>query len=238
MNEYNMNNAQSYEVDGFSSYLTKVYTKMGLGLLVTAAVAAIGYFTDFYVSFISATGAFGAWIPFIVELVLAMSMSTGITRFKPTTVNLLFFAYAAVTGFTFSVLLYAYDLGTVFGAFAFSAILFISCAIIGHVTNVDLSRFSTLLIGALFALVIASVVSMFVPALADSLVLSYIGIILFLFLTAWDVQRLKGLYYTTSSMGEIGENIAVYGAFELYLDFINLFLYVIRILGSRSSSRD
>ena len=118
-------------------------------------------------------------------------------------------------------------------AFAFAAVLFFCCAIIGHTTNVDLSKFGGLMIGGLIALVITSIVSMFIPALRDGLLISYVGVILFLFLTAWDMQKIKGFYYGVEE-GRLKNNLAIYGAFELYLDFLNMFLYLLRILGRGS----
>ena len=143
-----------------------------------------------------------------------------------------------VTGFTFSILPLEFGLATVFTAFAFAAVMFFACAVIGHYTNVDLSRISGIMIGGLFALVLASVLALFIPSLRNGLVISYIGVILFGALTAWDMQRVKAIYYQTQGNEMLSGNLAVYGAFELYLDFINMFLYILRIVGSRSSSRN
>ncbi len=235
MSEYR-NYSQVYEQSGLNTYLTKVFTKMGLGLLVTAAVAAISYFSNFYYTFLMATGGFGILLVTIVQFGVVIGLSRSLTTMNSSTANLLFFIYAAITGFTFTIYLLVYDIGTVFGAFGFTSVLFISCAVIGHTTKVDLSKFSTLIMGALIALIVASVISLFVPVLRESLFLSYAGILIFLVLTAWDMQRIKAIYYQTNGgYGQIGENMAVYGAFQLYLDFINIFLYVLRILGNRSS---
>lgn len=233
MSEFNTRT--TYAQDGLNAYLTKVFGKMGLGLLVTAAVAALSYFTNFYYYFFAYTGVFGTIILIALQFGVCIGLSSRITTMNTKTANGLFFAYAAITGFTFATLFYAYDIGTVFGAFAFSAVMFASCAVIGLTTNRDLTQFSTWFMGALIALVVATLVSMFIPALRNSLVLSYIGIVIFLGLTAWDIQKIKGIYYGTGSYGQLADNLAIYGAFQLYLDFINIFLYVIRILGSRSS---
>jgi FtsH-binding integral membrane protein len=116
--------------------------------------------------------------------------------------------------------------------------MFFCCAIIGHTTNVDLTKFSGLLIGGLIALVVATILSLFIPVLRDSLIISYIGVLLFLVITAWDMQKIKQFYYgTQGGMGTLGGNLAVYGAFQLYLDFINLFLRILQILGSRSNRK-
>lgn len=230
--------ARTYEETGLNSYLVRVFTKMGLGLLVTALVAAVSYFSGFYYTFMSSLGGMGYLLLVIVEFGVVIGLSSRLTTMQTTTANLLFYVYAAITGFTFTSILYTFDVGVVGIAFAFSAVLFFSCAIIGHTTNRDLSRFSTIFMGGLIALILASVFAMFIPALANSLVLTYIGIILFMGLTAWDMQRVKQLYYVTNGEGQVGENLAVYGAFELYLDFINIFLYVLQIFGSSRNSRN
>ena len=230
--------ARTYEQSGLNSYLVRVFTKMGLGLLVTALVAAVSYFSGFYYTFMNSLGNVGYLMLVVVEFGVVIGLSTRLMTMKTTTANLLFYIYAAITGFTFTSILYSFNVGVVGIAFAFTAVLFFSCAIIGHTTNRDLSQFSTIFMGGLIALILASVFAMFIPALANSLVLTYIGIILFMGLTAWDMQRVKQIYYGTNGEGQIGENLAVYGAFELYLDFIDIFLSVLQIFGNSRNSRN
>lgn len=232
MNEFNYNGSMS-GVSGINAYLTKVFTKMGLGLLVTALVAFVTEYFGLYYRFFMVTGSLGLILLVAVQFGLCISLGRNLLNKDVRTTNLLFMGYAAVTGFSLSSLFQVYATGTLAAAFLFTAILFFSMAIIGHMTSVDLSKFSGLLMGGLIALVITTVVSMFVPVLANSLLISYIGIILFLALTAWDMQRIKQLYYQVGDYGTVGENVAVYGAFELYLDFLNIFLYVLQILGTR-----
>ena len=172
------------------------------------------------------------------QFVICIFLSLRITKMETRTATILLYAYAALTGVTFSVLPMAFDIATVFTAFAFAAVMFFCCAVIGHTTSVDLTKFSGLLIGGLIALVVATVASIFIPALRESLVISYIGVLLFLVITAWDMQKIKQFYYgTQGGIGTLGGNLAVYGAFQLYLDFINLFLRILRILGSRSNRK-
>lgn len=233
MSEFNTQ-ARGFAQDDVNAYLVKVFWKMGLGLLVTAAVAAISFLTNAWYYYYSVTGSLGTILLVVAQFGVVIGLSSRLTTMKTSTANLLYLAYAALTGFSFSTILFVYTSATVFGAFAFSAVLFISCAIIGSTTNRDLSQFSTLFMGGLIALVIASVVSMFVPALRNSLLISYLGVIIFLGITAWDMQRIKSMYYSVGGYGQVAENFAIYGAFELYLDFINIFLYVLRIFGSSS----
>lgn len=230
MSEYNYNGT-TYGVSGINAYLTKVFTKMGLGLAVTALVAFITEYTGLYYRFYMMTGGLGSIILVFLQFGICISLGRNLMTRDTSTTNLMFMGYAALTGFTFSTLFAAYGFGTVVGAFGFTAIMFICMAIIGHNTSVDMSKFSGLLMGGLLAMVITSVVSMFVPFLRASLMISYLGIILFLGLTAWDMQRIKQIYYQTGGYGTAAENLAVYGAFELYLDFLNIFLYVLRIFG-------
>ncbi len=224
------------------AYITRVFTLMGGALAVTALVSFAG-FNLVSAALASESMATVAVVIFfaamIAQFALCFALSRRIATLQTRTATILLYGYAVVTGITFSVLPMVYDGSTLFSAFAFSAVLFFSCAVIGHTTNVDLTKFSGLLIGGLIAMVIATIASMFIPALRESLFISYIGVILFLFLTAWDMQKIKSYYYgTQGGVGQMGGNLAVYGAFQLYLDFINLFMQILRILGSRSRSKN
>ena len=244
MSEFNQ--SQTYVNEAgmtLNAYITKVFTMMGIAVLITAAVAFGGYMSLVNGGFLMNMYLSGGisilyLVAAIAQFGICIFLSMKITSMQTKTATILLYAYAAMTGVTFAVLPLAFDVATVFSAFAFAAVMFFSCAVIGHTTNVDLTKFSGLLIGGLIALVLASVLSLFIPALRDSLVISYIGVILFLFLTAWDMQKIKQFYYgTQGGVGTLGGNLAVYGAFQLYLDFINIFLQVLRILGSRSNRK-
>ena len=231
------------EASGLRSYITGVFVKMGTAILITAAITVAGYLSLVNGGFLANLYLSGAIsivyiIAVIAQFVVCFTLSRKITTLETGTATALFYGYAALTGVTFSVLPLAFDIPTVFTAFAFAAVLFFSCAVIGHTTNVDLSKFGGLMIGGLVAMIIASVLSLFIPVLRDSLLISYIGVILFLFLTAWDMQKIKGYYYgTQGGYGQLGANLAIFGAFQLYLDFINLFMYILRIVGSKNRRR-
>lgn len=221
----------------FNQYLTKVFMHMGLGLVVTAAVA-FGSFYSIYTGGIVYQLFFSnsmmMFVLLFAQLGIVIALGRGLNSFSTTTCRLLFLGYSALTGLTFGVLPIAYGVGTVFTAFIYAAVLFVSMAIIGKTTSVDLSKYSGLLIGGLFTVVIMSVLSIFIPVLRNNILISYLGLIIFLGITAWDVQRIKG-YYLQSS-GALQENLAVYGAFQLYLDFINIFIYLLRILSRNSKN--
>lgn len=238
MSEFNRPGAAYTYESGttLNAYVRKVFAIMASGVGVTALVAFLGYLSfssggfayQLLVSF-----PFVSWILLIAELGIAIAMSAGITRFSTGTCTALFFVYSALTGVTFSFLPAAYGISTIFTAFLFAAVLFACCAIIGYTTNVDLTRFGGLLMGGLLALVIMTVISLFIPALRNSLFIGYIGLGLFLAITAFDMQRIKQFYYGTGTDGTMRSNLAVYAAFQLYLDFINIFLKVLQILGNR-----
>lgn len=240
MESYNYNRVYSGE-QTLQQYMTKVFAVMGSGLAITAIVAGLGYYSLFtggifaqiYVRFYSIISI----VSLFVQLGICFAMGKGIATRSVGKTRMLFYIYSAITGVTFSFLPLAFGVATVFTAFAFAAVMFISCAVIGHFTNVDMSKFSGLLMGGLFALVLITLLGMFIPAIGNSMLISYVGVALFLGLTAWDMQRIRAFYYQSAGDATLTGNLAVYGAFELYLDFINIFLYILRIMGS-SSSRD
>ncbi|MBP3891227.1 MAG: Bax inhibitor-1/YccA family protein [Solobacterium sp.] len=236
MSEMNRTTTYTALDTGLKAYILNVFTKMGLGLALTAAIAYFGYTS------LASGGALGAMVfgnPIIMvilvvlQLGLCIWLSTSLHKLNPTTASILYFAYCAITGITFSTLPFVYGFGNVFTAFLFAAVMFGGCVVIGHTTNVDLSQFRGLLLGGLVALVITTILSIFIPILRESLLISYFGVILFLGLTAYDMQKIKHFYYSTNDP-VLQENLATFGAFELYLDFINLFLQILRILGRRS----
>ena len=244
MSEFNQSQTYVNEAGTtLNAYITKVFTMMGIAVLITAAVAFAGYMSLInggllYNAYMSGAISIGYIVCMIAQFGVCIFLSMRITKMETRTATILLYAYAALTGVTFSVLPMAFDIATVFTAFAFAAVMFFCCAVIGHTTSVDLTKFSGLLVGGLIALVVATVASIFIPALRESLVISYIGVLLFLVITAWDMQKIKQFYYgTQGGIGTLGGNLAVYGAFQLYLDFINLFLRILRILGSRSNRK-
>lgn len=214
------------------SYMIKVYGFMGLALLLTAAVAYLGYgslISGGIVYKILMSGM-GFWVVIIVQLGLAFALGSGIQRFSTGVNAALFAVYAIVTGITFSVLPVAFSLTTIYQAFIYSAVLFGSLVVVGTFTNVDLSRFSGIFMGGLLAIVVVSVLSMFIPALRENMIISYLGLAVFMGLTAWDAQKIRGYAYIQSG-DSLKQNLAIYGAFQLYLDFINMFLRLVQILG-------
>lgn len=238
MSEYR--NTAYYGVgETLNEYVTKVFVNMALGLAVTTVVAIMSYISLINGGLMYQILISSSFLPIVLVLVqfgVVIALSAGLARFSSGTIRLLFFAYAALTGVTFSTLPLAYGVSTVFTAFMFAGVLFGSCAVIGKFTGVDMTKFRGLLMGALMALCITTLVSIFIPVLRESLLISYLGLGIFLALTAYDMQMIERYYYNVQD-GMMKRNLAVYAAFQLYLDFINIFLRVLRILGSRNSRR-
>jgi hypothetical protein len=206
---------------------------MALGLLVTAGVAAFVSVSPLSQVLAGQPLIFFALL--IVELGLVVGLSWGINRISPATATLLFFAYAVLNGLTFSVLFLVYTLGSVATTFLATGALFGAMSIIGYTTKMDLSKVGSFLFMGLIGLIIAMLVNMFWANTALSWIVTFAGILLFLGLTIYDTQRIKRM--TAAALQQGDENIqarmGILGALALYLDFINLFLFILRLGGQR-----
>jgi hypothetical protein len=217
----------------FSNVLRRVYVWMALGLLVTAGVAAFVSVSPLSQVLAGQPLIFFALL--IVELGLVVGLSWGINRISPATATLLFFAYAVLNGLTFSVLFLVYTLGSVATTFLATGALFGAMSIIGYTTKMDLSKVGSFLFMGLIGLIIAMLVNMFWANTALSWIVTFAGILLFLGLTIYDTQRIKRM--TAAALQQGDENVqarmGILGALALYLDFINLFLFILRLGGQR-----
>jgi len=218
-----------------SSCLARVFLRMLAALLVTALAAFATISSDAMLMFV-----FGNGVTFIgliiLEIVLVIAISAGINRMSSTTASMLFFLYAIINGITLSVIFFAYELGIIYHAFAISALMFAAMAIYGTVTRKDLTSIGSLCTMGLFGIIIASIVNMiFLRSEMLEIVVSYVGVLVFVGLTAFHTQRIKKNLRSANadSQMEAIQKISVLGALTLYLDFINLFLKMLRILGRR-----
>ncbi len=211
--------------------LREVYSKMFgwmfVGLLVT-------FLTGYIVSNSYDILLLVVQVPFIVyaiiEIGLVIFFSLKIKTMSSTTAKICFILYSFVTGLTFSFLFLVYELYSLIYVFGITAFIFGIFALIGYFTKIDLSKISTFLFMSLFAIIICSLINMFIGNETFDLILTIIGIVVFLGYTAYDIQKVK---YQLDSFPQ--ENLAIYGALELYLDFINLFLKFLRVLGKRKN---
>lgn len=218
----------------FSALMRKVYLWMALALVITG-VTAYGVATSETLMYTLYSNSALMWGLLIAELALVFVISGAINRLSLTTATLLFIAYSVLNGVTLSSIFAIYTGTTIAQVFFITAGTFGAMAFYGYTTKRDLTSMGKILFMALIGLVIATIVNMFLKSSGFSYILSYIGVIVFVGLTAWDSQKIKQMLMTQYDMSEGAQKLALLGALTLYLDFINLFLYLLRIFGS---SRD
>lgn len=218
----------------FPALMRKVYLWMTLALVITA-ITAYGVATSpAAIQFI-----LGNRIVFfgliIAEFALVFAVGGMINKLSITTATLLFTLYSVVNGATLSIVLLAYTQESVTQVFFITAGTFAAMSAVGYLTKRDLSSVGRILFMALIGLIIATVVNIFWKNSGFMAILNYLGVLIFVGLTAYDTQKIKEMLLTAEDGGEVGQKMALLGALTLYLDFINLFLYLLRILGK---SRD
>lgn len=207
--------------------LSKTFGWMFIGLLVTFLTGYVVSLNENMLYNIMST--WGMILCIVVELGLVIFLSARITKMQPTTAKISFLLYSFVSGLTFSSIFMVYSLNSIMYVFLITAVVFAIFAAIGAFTKIDLTKIGSYLFMALLAIIICTIINIFLNSTSFDLFLSIIIIIVFIGFTAYDVQRLKRL----SGTGIINEeNLAIYGALELYLDFINLFLELLRLFGS------
>ena len=212
--------------------MRKVYVWMTLALAITGftayAVASTPNLQE-----IVLLNSWVMWGLIIAEFALVMGISWGINRLSLTTATLLFILYSVINGATLSVIFVAYSIGTISKVFFITAGTFAVMAFFGYVTKTDLSKLGKIMFMALIGIIIATIVNIFVKSSGLDLILSYLGVFVFVGLTAYDIQKIKQMLWQAGDMSESAQKIALLGALSLYLDFINLFLYLLRIFGRR-----
>lgn len=222
----------SYKSTANSSVLSivmrKVYVRMFLALVVTAFTALyVASSPSLLMTIMGSRAIFFGLI--IAELAIVFVVSGMLHKLSSTTAVLLFYLYAILNGVVFSSIFVVYSLGSIAYTFFITAGVFGAMSVYGLVTKNDMTKFGSYCIMALFGLIIATVVNIFVASSTLDWIISFVGVALFIGLTAWDTQKIKNAAYVVepSQMGKL----ATIGALSLYLDFINLFLYLLRFFG-------
>lgn len=216
-----------------SSLMRSVYTWMTLALAITG-LTAMYMAKSLTVLNMMMQNSMMFWGILIAEVVLVMYMSARIHKISFTTATLLFIAYSVLNGMTLSILFLIYTMSSIATTFFVTAGTFGVIAIFGYVTKKDLTRIGNLCLMGVIGLIIASVVNMFLHNSMMDMFISYIGVLIFVGLTAYDAQKIKHLLSGDDiEVNESTQKIALLGALTLYLDFINLFIYLLRILGDR-----
>ena len=209
-----------------------LYMQMAAALTITGLVA---YFLSESVDFwyFLAENSFAIWGIFIAQIVLVIWLSARLPKMSMTSATLLFILYSALMGVTMSTIFMIYTMSSIASVFFITAGTFLVMSLIGFFTRIDLTRVGSLLFMALVGLIIASVVNIFLHSEILYWVVSYAGVVIFVGLTAYDTQKIKNTFIQYGEVDEMGQKLALYGAFSLYLDFINLFLHLLRIMGDR-----
>ena len=216
----------------FPMLMRKVYIWMTMALVITGLCAWGVATSPSLVQLVYGNRA-AMWVLLLAELGLVFYTTARINRLSLSTATTLFIVYAALNGVTMSFIFMAFTTATIAKVFFITAATFGATAVYGYVTKADLSKMGNLFLMALFGLIIATVVNMFIKSTSLDLVLSYIGVVLFVGLTAWDSQQIKRMLSMQVGLDEGAQKVALIGALSLYLDFINLFLYLLRFLGDR-----
>jgi len=219
----------------YHSSVTRSYGEMTIGLLVTAAVAILTQATGAYIALIQSLGVIGAWAPFVVEIVIAIYLGARIEKIKPSTARVMFYVYAAIMGFSLSTIFMAYDLGTIGISLALCAGFFFALTMLGMTTKVNMLKAGPILLVGLIVLIVAEVLLMiFAPGQTMLMVISAIGLVLFAGMTVYDAQATRALFAQYAGQGEdMVKKVSIICALNLYLDFINMFLYILQLFGDR-----
>lgn len=219
---------------GLRAHMNKVYGLMAVGMVLTGLVAwAVGTNEQLL-------GAiFGSplkWVVMFAPLVVVMVFGATIGRMSAATAQLVFYAYAALMGLSISFIFAVYTGVSIAQTFLVTAIAFAGLSLYGYVTKKDLSGMGTFLLMGLIGLIVASLVNLFMGSPAVAFAISVIGVLLFAGLTAYDTQRIKNTYIQHAQMGdqEWLAKSAIMGALNLYLDFLNMFMFLLQLFGNRN----
>lgn len=230
--------SQNYDYDNFmnekltlSGYTAKTFGWMFFGLMTTFILAFACYSTGFVWNIL--------YIPYMhyilpgAELILVIVLSANLQKMSVRAAQTLFFVYAILNGLTFSVYFLIFEVTSMIYVFAATACLFGAMALFGHITKRDLSNWGSVLFFGLIALVAFWLFSMVINLSAFSTAISLIGIGIFIGFTAYDTQKIKSYYNYYYTQPEMLEKASIFSALQLYLDFINIFIYLLRFLGKR-----
>ena len=216
----------------FPILMRKVYVWMTLALALTGFTAygvatSPGIITALY------SNSVLLWGLVIAEFAIVFGVSAAINRLSLTTATLLFVLYSVINGALFSSIFLVYTMSSIASVFFITAGTFGVMALVGYTTKKDLSSMGKILFMALIGIIIATIVNIFLKSSGLEMIVSYLGVLIFVGLTAYDTQKIKNMLLMAPDASEASQKIALLGALNLYLDFINLFIYLLRIFGRR-----
>jgi len=227
---YNTNISGMMSATDVRAFISKVYSYMTSALFISGLTA--WYFADSGLLIRMLTAApFMQWVIILAPLAAVFAMSLGFNRFSQTTLLALFFGYAFLMGISFSAIFLIFTLGTIGKVFFITAGLFGVMAVLGYTTKTDLTAMGGILMMALIGMIIAGLVNMFLQSDTMDYVLSCIGVLVFTGLTAYDMQRIKRIGEGVEFGTGAASKLALMGALSLYLNFVNLFMMLLRVFG-------
>ena len=219
---------------GLRSYMLSVYNYMASGVLLTGIVALL--FAPYAGQVLISASGRGmsplGWIIILSPLAIVFAMSFGAARMRTSTLQILFWAFAALMGLSMSTLFLVYTGASIAQTFFATAAAYSALSLYGYTTKRDLSGFGTFLIMGVVGILVAMLVNMFLHSTAMALAISVIGVLLFAGLTAYDTQRIKSMYFQVQGTEMAGKTV-IMGALTLYLDFINMFQFLLSLMGNR-----
>lgn len=222
--------ARSRDVDdGLRIYMGKVYNHMAFGLVATALAAYFGASSGLYIALAQTPLK---WAMIFLPFGMAMYLSARLPQMKLSSARNLFYIYAGAMGLSLSFVLLLYTGESVITTFLITSASFGALSLYGYSTKRDLSAMGSFLMMGLFGIIIAMVVNLFLASSALQFAISILGVLIFAGLTAYDTQDIKRMYYAGDTR-DMAERKAIFGAFRLYLDFINMFLFLLHFMGNR-----
>ncbi len=224
--------AKTYDV-GLRDYMLGVYKQMTIALFITGLIATVVSSSPALMRLFLGTPLF--YVVLFAPIGLAFYMGARFTKISIVSARNCLWLYAGLMGISLSFLFTVYTGESIARTFFITGSVFGAMSIYGYTTKKDLASLGSFMIMGLIGIMIASIVNMFLHSSAMSFIISVLGVVIFTGLTAYDVQKIKNIYFQVCSDKEASEKFAVYGALSLYMDFINLFIYLLQFVGDRRS---
>lgn len=236
-NPFNRTQQKTYpqdqvSLDSVNVFMRQVYVTMSLGLVITGLTAWFVSQTPALINLFFSGGII-RWVVMLAPLGFVFFLAARINKMSFSQASLTFAVYSLVNGISFAFIFLVFDLGLIYKVFFITAGTFGAMALVGMTTKVDLSKFGSIMYMALIGLIIAMVVNMFMQSGTFDYIISCVGVLIFCGLTAYDNQKLMEIGSQVDPETENSKKIALMGALNLYLDFVNLFLFLLRIFGGR-----
>lgn len=238
METNNFNYAQTQQQDTAAmskTFMASVFSWMFAALAITTVVAYVfSHNIELISLLVSETGlTMWGYIVMFAPIGFVLAMGLGFNKFSYPVILFLFLLYAGVMGASLSFIFLAYTASSIYGTFAAASGMFGLMAVVGYTTNTDLTKFGSIMMMGLFGIIIATIINWFIGSAGLGYIISFVGVLVFTGLVAYDVQKLKRVGAGVEFGAETTNKLVIMGALSLYLDFINLFLFLLRLFGDR-----